>query len=486
MRLQVWMKIGLICLLLAPAWTVRAAEPLRADIGAFGGVDVFSSKGGLGNAANPKDIPGAGGLVGLRGGVVLLDNRLGVEAEFRSAFSSMQSGSGSATVYGLRIQGLWYFLTEGKVQPFALAGFGKEVLTTSKKYVLSPDWDNAGWLGVGARSPITHRVAVRADVRYLIGEPRPKDPGAASSNGPTSNFEGTLGVAYSFGGAPDDSDHDGIADDVDKCPNEPEDKDGFQDADGCPDPDNDGDGILDAADKCPNDAEDFDGFQDEDGCPDPDNDKDGIPDVKDKCPNQAEDHKPPFPNDGCPSLDDDGDGIPNDKDKCPNEKEDKDGFQDDDGCPDPDNDKDGIPDVKDKCPNDPETKNGLEDEDGCPDNFSDAVAALLAKPTTAIEWKGVQLQKSADSVIEPLLETMLEHESLRIALSVDPEADSDAAKHVAEQRAASLLAWFEEHGIEATRVLVKPSTTVTPGPALKAGKPDPKAAAHPPVAFHVQ
>ena len=420
MRLQVWMKIGLICLLLAPAWTVRAAEPLRADIGAFGGVDVFSSKGGLGNAANPKDIPGAGGLVGLRGGVVLLDNRLGVEAEFRSAFSSMQSGSGSATVYGLRIQGLWYFLTEGKVQPFALAGFGKEVLTTSKKYVLSPDWDNAGWLGVGARSPITHRVAVRADVRYLIGEPRPKDPGAASSNGPTSNFEGTLGVAYSFGGAPDDSDHDGIADDVDKCPNEPEDKDGFQDADGCPDPDNDGDGILDAADKCPNDAEDFDGFQDEDG------------------------------------------------------------------CPDPDNDKDGIPDVKDKCPNDPETKNGLEDEDGCPDNFSDAVAALLAKPTTAIEWKGVQLQKSADSVIEPLLETMLEHESLRIALSVDPEADSDAAKHVAEQRAASLLAWFEEHGIEATRVLVKPSTTVTPGPALKAGKPDPKAAAHPPVAFHVQ
>ena len=51
---------------------------------------------------------------------------------------------------------------------------------------------------------------------------------------------------------PGDRDHDGILDNVDKCPNEPEDKDGFEDEDGCPDPDNDKDGILDADDKCPN------------------------------------------------------------------------------------------------------------------------------------------------------------------------------------------------------------------------------------------
>ena len=41
-----------------------------------------------------------------------------------------------------------------------------------------------------------------------------------------------------------DSDGDGIPDDIDKCPLEPEDKDGFQDEDGCPDPDNDNDGIV--------------------------------------------------------------------------------------------------------------------------------------------------------------------------------------------------------------------------------------------------
>jgi OmpA-OmpF porin, OOP family len=52
--------------------------------------------------------------------------------------------------------------------------------------------------------------------------------------------------------APVDTDGDGIPDDIDRCPLDPEDKDGFQDEDGCPDPDNDGDGIVDAMDACPN------------------------------------------------------------------------------------------------------------------------------------------------------------------------------------------------------------------------------------------
>lgn len=131
-----------------------------------------------------------------------------------------------------------------------------------------------------------------------------------------------------------DRDGDGVPDSLDACPDEPEDKDGYQDEDGCPDLDNDGDGIPDHADQCPNDPEDKDGFQDTDGCPEHDNDSDGIPDSLDRCPNEAED---------------------------------KDGFEDDDGCPDLDNDGDGIPDKDDKCPNDPETVNGFEDEDGCPD-----------------------------------------------------------------------------------------------------------------------
>src|SRR5206468_1807322 len=63
-------------------------------------------------------------------------------------------------------------------------------------------------------------------------------------------------------------DGDTIPDYLDKCPDEPEDKDGFEDEDGCPDPDNDLDTIPDEKDRCPNEPETFNGVDDEDGCPD--------------------------------------------------------------------------------------------------------------------------------------------------------------------------------------------------------------------------
>lgn len=66
---------------------------------------------------------------------------------------------------------------------------------------------------------------------------------------------------------PPDGDGDGVIDADDKCPDEPEDQDLFEDEDGCPDDDNDGDGISDAADDCPFEAENVDGWDDEDGCP---------------------------------------------------------------------------------------------------------------------------------------------------------------------------------------------------------------------------
>jgi OmpA-OmpF porin, OOP family len=167
-----------------------------------------------------------------------------------------------------------------------------------------------------------------------------------------------------------DRDGDGYKDDVDQCPDDPEDFDDFEDADGCPDPDNDKDRILDVDDKCPNDPETYNGFQDTDGCPDTttnDRDGDGIPDNVDKCPDDPEDLDKFEDEDGCPDPDNDKDGILDVNDLCPNDPEDKDGFEDEDGCPDPDNDHDRILDANDKCPNEPETYNGFEDEDGCPD-----------------------------------------------------------------------------------------------------------------------
>ncbi|MCP4921173.1 MAG: OmpA family protein [Proteobacteria bacterium] len=65
-----------------------------------------------------------------------------------------------------------------------------------------------------------------------------------------------------------DRDGDGIDDGRDSCPDDPEDRDGFEDRDGCPDDDNDADGFVDREDTCPNEPEVFNDYRDIDGCPD--------------------------------------------------------------------------------------------------------------------------------------------------------------------------------------------------------------------------
>jgi hypothetical protein len=174
----------------------------------------------------------------------------------------------------------------------------------------------------------------------------------------------TVGVFFE----PRERDGDGILDADDACPTVSEDRDGYEDEDGCPDADNDGDTIADESDKCPNDSEDLDGFQDTDGCPEKDNDKDGLEDANDRCPGEPETKNGFRDEDGCPDVPDgDADGVSDTDDKCPEEAEDTDGFDDTDGCPDLDNDQDGVPDAADECVDEPETKNGKTDTDGCPD-----------------------------------------------------------------------------------------------------------------------
>jgi hypothetical protein len=200
----------------------------------------------------------------------------------------------------------------------------------------------------------------------------------------------------SIGYAPDvrDSDNDGVPNSRDRCLLVPEDRDGAQDDDGCPDDDNDGDRRPDNTDQCPAQAEDIDGFEDDDGCPETDNDKDGLVDLDDKCINDAEDGREPNPKDGCPASkrDFDVDNIMDDVDKCPRELEDVDGFEDADGCPEPDNDQDGVADDADQCPVCPEDRDNFEDGDGCPelDNDRDGVADASDKcPNEAETINGI-------------------------------------------------------------------------------------------------
>ncbi|HUQ02714.1 MAG TPA: hypothetical protein VM261_09480, partial [Kofleriaceae bacterium] len=208
-----------------------------------------------------------------------------------------------------------------------------------------------------------------------------------------------------------DRDGDGLKDDVDDCPNDPEDYDDFEDEDGCPEPDNDKDGILDEDDKCPLNPEDKDDFEDEDGCPEGnqnDRDGDGLLDDVDQCPDDPEDFDKFQDEDGCPDPDNDQDGILDVDDLCPNDPEDKDGWEDEDGCPDPDNDKDKILDNDDRCPNEPETKNGFEDEDGCPDRgrvvVTDTKIEILDK--IFFEYNSDVIKKQSYPILDAIGATM--------------------------------------------------------------------------------
>lgn len=238
---------------------------------------------------------------------------------------------------------------------------------------------------------------------------------------------GSAGVASGYG-APDwrvigmigytmpaeevigDSDGDGILDDVDQCPNEAEDFDGFEDEDGCPDLDNDGDGVLDVNDGCPNDPEDIDGFEDEDGCPDPDNDGDGILDVDDQCPNEP-------------------------------------GTPENNGCPDPDRDGDGVPDRVDNCPDEP----GTIENQGCQAaqlvRIGDGRLEILEK--VYFKTGSARLQKRSWALLDNVAQVMLAHPEIKL-VRVEGHSDSTGSLNynmrLSKQRANTVVRYLVGRG----------------------------------------
>jgi hypothetical protein len=364
---------------------------------------------------------------------------IGVEGEVSAIMASTQGmdarGTGTdqaATIYNIRVQALLqYPVPDLRLFPFAAIGAG--AMHTSSEF-LGSDTDWPLHIGAGVRWYATPAFAVRADVRYMRG-PSLQDPYTLNAG----YGEFSLGVSWaptvSTHGGPDIDDHeqppvdkdtdgDGVVDRLDRCPNELEDKDLFDDSDGCPDPDNDADGIPDATDKCPLEPEDKDGFQDDDGCPDTDNDFDGIPDARDKCPNEAED---------------------------------KDGFQDLDGCPEPDNDGDGIPDATDKCPSEPETINGNQDDDGCPDRGDPLVIMSPDRldMLDAIVFKGTTIAKQSLNVLGQVAATLRAHPEiarLRLTVHVQPTRDSDKDMELSQKRAQVLMDWLVQWGLDPKRL----------------------------------
>ncbi|MBX2799378.1 MAG: OmpA family protein [Myxococcales bacterium] len=264
----------------------------------------------------------------------------------------------------------------------------------------------------------------------------------------------------------DDNDADGVADSDDSCPNQPEDLDQFEDADGCPDPDNDGDGIVDSQDSCVTVPEDADGFQDLDGCPDDDNDGDGILDEVDRCRNAAETVNGHEDEDGCPDekpfIDTDGDGYEDANDTCPEEAEDVDGWQDDDGCPDDDNDLDQIPDTVDQCPFEAETANGHLDEDGCPDTAPSRVIIekekIVITEKVFFEYGKAVIDGMSFSLLQEVADVINDNPRLTL-VQVEGHTDSDGGDsynlRLSQARALAVVEFLVGAGVSQSRVQAK-------------------------------
>jgi OOP family OmpA-OmpF porin len=431
----------------------------NVEIGGTAGVHIFSTSNELGvNDSPTANSERNSALFGFRVGV-FFGPMFGVEGEFGVVPSESRQMVFDVWNITYRAQAVAQFRAEDpqvKLIPFVFVGGGAFQIVdnggSKNDNQIAIDTDAMLFVGAGAKYRVDNGWGLRADVRLLF-------PPSSKDSGFTEDFEALLSIYKEIGRAKvekpappvdNDPDHDGILGAADKCPNEPEDKDGFQDEDGCPDPDNDGDGIPDAQDKCPNEPEDKDGFQDEDGCPDPDNDGDGIPDVVDK---------------------------------CPMEPEDKDGFQDEDGCPDPDNDGDGIPDVADKCPNEPETKNGYQDEDGCPDE----IPAKLKQFTGVIQGINFKtgdsaLQANSSTTLDKAVAVLKEFGDLKLEIQghtddqpLKPGGKFTDNQALSQARAESVKAYFVAKGITEARLTAKgfgETVPVEDTKDLKAGKLD--------------
>lgn len=270
--------------------------------------------------------------------------------------------------------------------------------------------DPMGHYGIGVKFFINRYLALRFDIRHLVGAQ------AALQGDGTSHLQALLGLSVTLGrakskpkaSAPDpDRDGDGFLNDVDQCPDEP----GIA-PHGCPDRDGDGDGFLDSVDACPT----VPGVA-PDGCPPKDSDRDGFLDADDACPEQ-----PGVAPDGCPIRDSDGDGIL-----------------------DPD----------DRCINEPETRNGFQDADGCPDELP----AAVAKFTGVI--RGIFFDFGKDSVRKQSTKTLdeaarifNEFPELKVEISghTDDVGKAEYNKDLSRRRAESVKRFLVNKGVAAERI----------------------------------
>lgn len=222
----------------------------------------------------------------------------------------------------------------------------------------------------------------------------------------------SIGLQLPFGrGTPKfvDSDHDGVEDGLDRCPNSP--AGATVDAYGC-ETDSDGDGVKDSMDKCPDTGR-------------------GIR----------------VDSDGCPiAVDSDGDGVTDDKDKCPGTPA---GVTvDANGC-ELDGDNDGVVDRLDECPN--SAAGAQVDIKGC------EIKEEIALQGVNFESNSDRLLPGAESVLNDAAATLRKNPSIKVEVSghTDSDGAADFNENLSARRATTVHDYLADHGVAVDRMSVR-------------------------------
>jgi outer membrane protein OmpA-like peptidoglycan-associated protein len=253
----------------------RTAAADTTQLGLFFGPRIFSDKSNLGYVDNVPDHEQLDGAIefGFRAARPFFAWLVPeVELGMASTKASSPMTTAFADVFWMmpRIQVRIELMPHRQLQPFLVVGGGADIDFSANRKVYDTGLIGDGYVGAGVRFDTTKGVTLRLDARLDF------IPSLDNSVALEADFG--IGLEFHVGEhhaaakeiikPPTDTDGDGIPDAQDKCPDRAEDKDGFEDADGCPDIDNDNDRVLDIADKCPMVPETYNGYEDQDGCPD--------------------------------------------------------------------------------------------------------------------------------------------------------------------------------------------------------------------------
>jgi OmpA-OmpF porin, OOP family len=218
--------------------------------------------------------------------------------------------------------------------------------------------------------------------------------------------------------------------------------------------DADGDRICDDMDRCPDQPEDYEGIEDQDGCPEvKDLDRDGILDSQDQCVVDPEDKDNYLDNDGCPDLDNDLDGVLDTADQCPNDPEDPDGFNDTDGCPDNDNDDDTVVDVNDECPN----KKGEVANNGCPKKYEGVEITdtqIRINQTIHFAYNKATIKSDSFPILNTVAQVLKDYPDISVSVEghTDSRGNDKFNKKLSDKRAKAVMDYLVKAGIGKSRL----------------------------------